>query len=223
MTGSRWIVEPFHLYDCCQENDGAAAIIVTTAERARDLKAKPTYLLGAAQGAGFRTDASSYNGPDFAHAHSRRYRDGSTTWRASFPPTSTSSNRAELHRRGCHEPDRTRLFRGRRGERLFDPGQPQVVRRQAASQHKWGNLAEAYIHGMSLFVEAVRQLRGESPDQVPGAKVALVASVQWRARSATAFLVLRRRCDHRSRLVSARRSAAPRGAPMNLRRTSGRG
>ena len=47
---SRWIVEPFHLFDCCQENDGAAAMIVVPAERARDFDQKPAYILGARHG-----------------------------------------------------------------------------------------------------------------------------------------------------------------------------
>ena len=39
-----------------------------------------------------------------------------------------------------------------------------------------GNLAECYMHGLELQIEAVRQLRGESPNPVPGARVAMVIS-----------------------------------------------
>lgn len=44
---SRWIIDPLHLLDCCQNQEGAACVIVTTAERARDLKKPPVYIMGA--------------------------------------------------------------------------------------------------------------------------------------------------------------------------------
>ena len=44
-----WVVEPFRLFDNCQMNDGGRAIIVTSAERARDLKQKPVLILGLGQ------------------------------------------------------------------------------------------------------------------------------------------------------------------------------
>jgi acetyl-CoA acetyltransferase len=47
---SRFVAEPFRLLDCCPVIDGAAAIIITSAERARDLKEPPVYLLGLGQG-----------------------------------------------------------------------------------------------------------------------------------------------------------------------------
>jgi len=47
---SRYVAEPFRLLDCCPVTDGAAAVIVTSAERARDLAQKPVYLLGVGQG-----------------------------------------------------------------------------------------------------------------------------------------------------------------------------
>ena len=65
---SRWIAEPFHLYDCCMENDGAAAIILVAAERAKEFPHKPVYVLGAAVGSGYRTGAIPHNSPRYASA-----------------------------------------------------------------------------------------------------------------------------------------------------------
>jgi acetyl-CoA acetyltransferase len=47
---SRWIVEPFHLFDCCLVSNGGLAVIVTSAERARELRRPPVYIRGMAQG-----------------------------------------------------------------------------------------------------------------------------------------------------------------------------
>jgi len=47
---SRWIVEPFHLFDCCLVSNGGLAVIVTGPERARDLRQPPVYIRGMAQG-----------------------------------------------------------------------------------------------------------------------------------------------------------------------------
>ena len=46
---SRWIAEPLRLFDCCLVSNGAVAVIVTSAERARDLKQPPVHVLGYAQ------------------------------------------------------------------------------------------------------------------------------------------------------------------------------
>jgi acetyl-CoA acetyltransferase len=66
---ARMIVEPWRLYDFCQENDGAAAIVVTTPERAHLAPRRPVYLLGAAQGAEWSSGRASYNGPTYATSH----------------------------------------------------------------------------------------------------------------------------------------------------------
>lgn len=50
VLASRMIADPLRLFDCCLVSDGGAAIIVTSAERARDLRQKPVYLLGAGGG-----------------------------------------------------------------------------------------------------------------------------------------------------------------------------
>ena len=47
---SRWVVEPFHLLDCCLVSNGGAAVIVTSADRARNLRQPPVYVWGFGQG-----------------------------------------------------------------------------------------------------------------------------------------------------------------------------
>ncbi len=49
VLGSRMIVSPFHLYDCAVISDGGWAVVITSAERAKDLKQKPVLMLGAAE------------------------------------------------------------------------------------------------------------------------------------------------------------------------------
>src|SRR3989442_12969925 len=48
VVGSRWIVKPLHLLDCCLETDNPTCLIVTSSQRARDLRALPIYIMGVA-------------------------------------------------------------------------------------------------------------------------------------------------------------------------------
>ncbi|MHB8382780.1 MAG: thiolase family protein [Candidatus Binataceae bacterium] len=49
-NAARWVVEPFHLFDCCLVSNGGLAVIVTSAERAKSLKHPPVYIRGMGQG-----------------------------------------------------------------------------------------------------------------------------------------------------------------------------
>jgi len=172
---SRWIVEPFHLYDCCLENDGAAAVIVVAAERAKDLPNKPCYLLGAAIGSGYRDGASVHNQPDYA----------TSTFKTVAPRL---FEMAGVSPRDCDVVQSYENFTGAVVMSLIEHGFVSYEEANDALTFdnliapsgslplntSGGNLAECYMHGLGLNIEAIRQIRGTSCNQVPDVNVSFV-------------------------------------------------
>jgi acetyl-CoA acetyltransferase len=174
---SRWIVEPWRLFDCCQENDGAAALVIVPAERAADLPHRPVYLLGVAQGAGYRESASVHNPPHYAsscfESVAPRLYDMARVKPSDVDVTQAYENftggvvMALIEHGLCtYESANEEL----RFENLIAPTGSLPLNTSG------GNLAECYVHGFELQIESVRQLRGDSSNQVPDAQVGLVIS-----------------------------------------------
>lgn len=174
---SRWIAEPFHLFDCCQENDGAAAIIMTTPERARDLRQKPAYLLGAAQGAvvghhlvypaGPKLGAANFDtvAPRLFEMAGVRPKDVDV---AQIYENFTGGTLMSLVEHGFCAPEEVNDFCT--FENLtWEKGRLPI-------NTSGGNLAECYTHGFELVTEAVRQVRGTSTCQVAGAEISFVGA-----------------------------------------------
>ena len=178
---SRLIADPFRLLDCCQENDGGGVILVTSAERARDLEQKPVYIMAGAQGGDslWGQGLTAQNAP---------------------PELYTSAGHGHLARRlyagagvGPQDVDVALLydhFSGMVILQLEDYGFCKPGEGGAFVEHggiRWpdghlpvnthgGNLSEVYLLGLTHIVEAVRQLRGTSTSQVDGAEIALVTA-----------------------------------------------
>jgi acetyl-CoA acetyltransferase len=175
---SRWIAEPLRLLDCCLETDGACAVIITSAERARDCRQPPAYILAGAQG----------EGP--IHIQMADYL---THWQS---PTAGHYVAQQLYAMaGVQARDIDAAM-------FFDHFSPAVLLSLedygfcerggsgafvAAGEHAWphgslpvnthgGSLSEAYIHGYNHILEGVRQIRGTSTSQVANAELILVTS-----------------------------------------------
>lgn len=174
---SRWIVEPFHLYDCCQENDGAAAMVLVSAERAKDFDHQPCYLLAAMGGSHYRAGASVHNTPDYATSTfktlaPRLYEMAGVSAQDVDVLQSyenfTGGVLMSIVEHGFCAPEECNEFFVK--ERLL-AGQGELPLNTSG-----GNLAECYMHGLGLNIEAVRQVWGDSTSQVADADVSMVIS-----------------------------------------------
>jgi acetyl-CoA acetyltransferase len=175
---SRWIVEPvLRLLDCCQESDGGVALVITSLERARDLKQPPVRIVSAAQSIPAEVEVIS------------NYYHGDLT----VMPEARGVARRLYGRSGLTPKDMQLAM-------IYDAFTPQVLKQleafgfcgrgEAKDFVKRGNIelggslpvntnggliGEAYIHGMNNITEAVRQLRGTATNQVKNLTHALVS------------------------------------------------
>jgi acetyl-CoA acetyltransferase len=167
---SRWVNEPLHLLDCCLFTDGGGAFVVTTAERARDLRQTPALVSGVGQ----------------VHSSEviRPYDDGRGGGR--------EAGEQAYRMAGCGPKDISVA-------QLYDAFTPRVVHdlvhygfcdwREigplAASggltvggalpcNTAGGLLSEGHLSGMNHVAEAVRQVRGTSCNQVPDVALSMV-------------------------------------------------
>ncbi|HKH03771.1 MAG TPA: hypothetical protein VKA65_01305 [Acidimicrobiales bacterium] len=175
----RMISAPLRLFDFCLETDGACAVVVTSTERARDLRRKPALIRAVAQ-AGMPRGQGGDMFPVLM-------RESVTT----LPARHVADL---LYRRagiGPEDVDVAQLYdcftitvlmeledwgfcaKGEGGP--FVAGGGIGMEGTIPVNTGGGHLSEGYIHGMNHVVEGVRQVRGESTSQVPGAETCLVA------------------------------------------------
>jgi acetyl-CoA acetyltransferase len=187
---ARMISDPLGLFDCCLETDGAAAVVLVSAERARDCRTMPVYIHAAAQGLSDGcTSMTNYFGPDPLRGPGKVC--GDALWaRSDIGPADIDTAQIydaftplvliSLEAYGF-------CARGEGG--AFSENGALEIGGRLPVNTSGGGLSEAYLHGINLIVEGVRQMRGASTNQVPDARSCLVTSGEGVPTSA---LVLRR-------------------------------
>ena len=176
---SRWIVEPvLRLLDCCQESDGGVAIVVTSTERARDLRQVPAVIEAAAQGATFDGESmTSYYRDDLTGlpemgAVARRLWSMSGLAPADIQTAFLYDHFTPFVLMQLEELG----FCGRGEAKEFATVENLSIGGRLPINTNGGLLGEAYIHGMNGITEGVRQIRGTSHNQVDAVEHVLVTS-----------------------------------------------
>lgn len=171
---SRWIVDPFRMFDCCLETDGAVAVVLVRAERAKDLPHRPVLVQGAAWGGGVtivnngHTDITeSPAKPIAARVYHAAGLGPADIELAELYDCFTYNVLSQIEGYGFAEPGGV--------PDLLSAG---VFARETGHlplNTHGGLLSEGYLHGMNHVYEAVQQIRGEAAHrQVERHDVALV-------------------------------------------------
>ena len=172
---TRWVHEPLRLLDCTMEVDGAAAIVITSLDRARDLPQPPVVIHAGSESHGQGGSWDQWEDPTVMYSH---YAAPLLWQRAGFGPTDidfaciydcfTYTVMAVMEDFGFCD-------KGEVGD-FFSEGRATYGGDVVINPHG-GLLSEGYIHGMNHHYEAVHQLRHHAGHrQVEGAETALVTA-----------------------------------------------
>jgi acetyl-CoA acetyltransferase len=178
---SKLIAEPLRLYDCCLESDGACALVVTTTARAARLGARPVALLAATQygATGWSTGyMGSHNLPASEYGTGGQQELAHSLYaQAGLGPKDIDVVQIYDHFTGMVPITLEEFGFCARGEGGAYIRSGQVARTGRTPMNTaGGSLSEAYVHGLNLVVEGVRQMRGESTCQIERARTCLVTS-----------------------------------------------
>lgn len=187
---ARLISEPYRLFDCSRENDGAACVLVVSADRAKHLGQKPAYILSAPMGTMEGGGALEENWRPY-YATAGQAELAQRLWRESgYGPEDIDVAQIYMNMdsmgigamidHGFFRMEEAGEFC--RFENLIAPSGKLPINTSG------GDLGEGFIHGMGLLPECVRQIRGTSTNQVPGAKLSLVTGGPGDLMSSTALL-----------------------------------
>jgi acetyl-CoA acetyltransferase len=181
----RVIGYPLTLYDCCLETDGALACIVTSIERARDLRQKPVLIHSVAQ-------ASGPNPVHLANYNNSPTMETTSRWCAELLWKRSALGPQDMDCAQIYDAFTPQVVAGledygfcKRGEGgPFTEGGRIEIGGALPVLTSGGGLSEAYVHGFNLLLEGVRQIRGTSVNQVPGCRATLVTGASGVATSA---------------------------------------
>lgn len=176
---SKWIVEPvLRLLDCCQESDGGVAIVVTSLDRAKDGPQKPVKITGACQSIPYNVEVIS----NYYHEDLSRMPEAEGTAKRLYAQTGMKPS--DMQAAMLYDAFTPQVFKqlegfgfcGRGEARDFVKDGHIEIGGSLPVNTNGGLIGEAYIHGMNNIVEAVRQVRGTSVNQVAKLQNVLVTS-----------------------------------------------
>ncbi len=175
---SRWIVEPLRLLDCCQESDGAVAVVVTSLSRARDLQQPAVRIAAAAQGASTdqqmmtRYYSEEITGLPEMNFVARQLYDTAGIGPADIQTAVLYDHFTPFVLTQLEEFG----FCGRGEAKDFVKNGNIELGGGLPVNTNGGQLGEAYIHGMNGIAEGVRQVRGSAVNQVPNVEHVVVTA-----------------------------------------------